>query len=42
MRQLDKAIAAKVGESLLDTEIDSYLIDNLPEIPDTLFTDDNE
>ena len=42
MRQLDKAIAAKVGDSLLDTDIDSGLVDNLPEIPDTLFTDDNE
>ena len=42
MRQLDEAIAAKVGDSLLNTEIDSDLVDDLPEIPDTLFTDDNE
>ena len=42
MRQLNKEIATKVGESLLDTDIDSDLMDDLPEIPDTLFTDDNE
>ena len=42
MRQLDKSIAAKVGDSLLDTEIDSDLIDDPPEIPDSLFTDNNE
>ena len=42
MRQLDNAIAAKVGDSLLDAEIDSDLVDDLPEIPDTLFTDDRE
>ena len=42
MRQLDKATAAKVGDNLLDTDIDSDLVDDLPETPDTLFTDDNE
>ena len=42
MRQLDKAISAKVGYSLLNAEIDSELVDNLPETPDTIFTDDNE
>ena len=42
MRQLEKAIADKVGVSLLDTDIDSDLVYDLPEIPDTLFTDDNE
>ena len=41
-RKLDKAMAAKVGESILNTEIDSDLVDDLPEIPDTLFTDDND
>ena len=42
MRQLDEAIAAKLGDSLLDTEIDSDLVDDLPDTPDTVFTDDNE
>ena len=42
MRQLDEAIAAKLGDSLLNTEIDSDLGDDLPEIPDTLFIDENE
>ena len=42
MRQLDEAIDAKLGDSLLNTEIDSYLGDDLPEITDTLFIDDNE
>ena len=45
MRQLDEAIAAKVGGSLLDTDIYSELVDDLPEIPDIpeiLFTDENE
>ena len=42
MRQLDKAISAKVGDSLLDTDIKYDLVDDLPDIPDTLFTDDNK
>ena len=42
MRQLEEEISVKVGDSLLDTEIDSDLIDDLPEIPDTFFTDANE
>ena len=42
MRQLDEAIAAKVGDSLLNTGIDSDLVDDLPDILDTLFTDENE
>ena len=42
MRQLDEAIAVKVGDILLDTDIYSELIDDLLDIPDTLFTDDNE
>ena len=42
MRQLDEAIAAKVGDSLLDKEIEYDLVDDISDIPGTLFTDDNE
>ena len=42
MRKLDEAISAKLGYSLLDTQIDSDLVDDLPEIPDTIFNYENE
>ena len=42
MSKLDKAISAKVGDLLLYTYIDSDLVDDLLEIPDNLFTVDNE
>ena len=42
MRQLNEAIYARVGESLINTEIGSDLGDDLPYIPDTLFIDDNK